>query len=303
MQNYHGRYVWKVSLYQEVFLLFILSQKNIYLFFYLDHFDLWQLCMRTCIFYLFLRKPFDFGALKKDCMYWVRSLLSMHGVFFQDIVFNPDLLAGACYSGSSYDARTKKVPFKETKQGRLVQKLGLPWLPSLNAIQVEAPFLLLDQGGKPELCSKKNWREPSIWFLWKSKDFLVAWERKLGSTGHQALLEHCLGNRLCLQGATKHAVNNICNSSQTFFWYWGQNHSLFLFLKFFLNTLSSHNKFLLFCCRSRKPVNSLHVSYIECFHMISCLPYWFPQNNKWWHCLCLWVDPFSYVKIFVCSDK
>ena len=40
--------------------------------------------------------------------------------------YNPDLLAGACYSGSSYDAHTKKVPFKETKQGRLVQKLGLP---------------------------------------------------------------------------------------------------------------------------------------------------------------------------------
>ena len=58
----------RFSLYQEVFLLFILSQRKKYLFFYLDHFDLWQLCMRTCIFYLFLRKPFDFGALKKDCM-------------------------------------------------------------------------------------------------------------------------------------------------------------------------------------------------------------------------------------------
>ena len=56
------------------------------------------------------------------------------------------------------------------------------------------------------LCSKKNWREPSalnqwkpvktsvpsIWFLWKSKDFLVAREQKLGATGHQALLEHSL---------------------------------------------------------------------------------------------------------------
>ena len=120
---------------------------------------------------------------------------------------------------------------------------------------------------------------PSTWFLWKSKDFLVTREQKLGPTGHRALLEHSLANRrLCLQGATKHAVNNIWSSSQTFFRYWSQNHSLFLLLKVFLNTLSFNNKFLLFCCRSRKPVNSLHVSYIDCFYMMLCLPYWFPKT-------------------------
>ena len=120
---------------------------------------------------------------------------------------------------------------------------------------------------------------PSTCFLRKSKDFLVTREQKLGPTGHQALLEHSIANtRLCLQGATKHAVNNIWNSSQTFFWYWSQNHSLFLLLKVFLNTLSFNNKFLLFCCRSRKPVNSLHVSYIDCFYMMLCLPYWFPKT-------------------------
>ena len=32
-----------------------------------------------------------------------------------------------------------------------------------------------------------------VWFLWKSKDFLVAQEQKLGATGHCALLEHSLG--------------------------------------------------------------------------------------------------------------
>ena len=33
---------------------------------------------------------------------------------------------------------------------------------------------------------------PSIWFLWKSKGFLIAREQKLGATGHWALLEHSL---------------------------------------------------------------------------------------------------------------
>ena len=31
---------------------------------------------------------------------------------------------------------------------------------------------------------------PSIWFLWKSKDFLVAQEQHLDAMGHRALLEH-----------------------------------------------------------------------------------------------------------------
>ena len=40
------------------------------------------------------------------------------------------------------------------------------------------------------LCSKKNWREPSIWFVWKIWDFLVARGQKLGAKGHWALLQH-----------------------------------------------------------------------------------------------------------------
>ena len=59
-----------------------------------------------------------------------------------------------------------------------------------------------------KLCSKKNWGEPSalncwnpvcpaLWFLWKSKDFLVAREQKLGTTGHWALLEHSLDIVTC----------------------------------------------------------------------------------------------------------
>ena len=36
-------------------------------------------------------------------------------------------------------------------------------------------------------------RVPSIWFVWKIGDFLVARGQKLGARGHQALLEHSPG--------------------------------------------------------------------------------------------------------------
>ena len=36
-------------------------------------------------------------------------------------------------------------------------------------------------------------RVPSIWFVWKIWDFLVARGQKLGARGHQALLEHSPG--------------------------------------------------------------------------------------------------------------
>ena len=36
-------------------------------------------------------------------------------------------------------------------------------------------------------------RVPSIWFVWKKYDFLIAREQKLGARGHWALLEHSPG--------------------------------------------------------------------------------------------------------------
>ena len=121
---------------------------------------------------------------------------------------------------------------------------------------------------------------PSTWFLWKSKDFLVTREQKLGPTGHQALLEHSLANtRLCLQGATRSMLWIIFGIARKLSFDTEVKTILcFYFWRFFLNTLSPNNKFLLFCCRSRKPVNSLHVSYIDCFLMMLCLLYWFRKT-------------------------
>ena len=39
-------------------------------------------------------------------------------------------------------------------------------------------------------------RVPSIWFVWKIWDFLVAQGQKLGARGHQALLQHSPGRHL-----------------------------------------------------------------------------------------------------------
>ena len=41
-------------------------------------------------------------------------------------------------------------------------------------------------------------RLPSIWFVWKIWDFLVAQKQKLGARGHRALLEHSPGFALSL---------------------------------------------------------------------------------------------------------
>ena len=39
-------------------------------------------------------------------------------------------------------------------------------------------------------------RVPSIWFVWKIWDFLVAQEQKLGARNHRALLEHSAGEEM-----------------------------------------------------------------------------------------------------------
>ena len=63
---------------------------------------------------------------------------------------------------------------------------------------------------------------PSIWFLWKSQDFLVTQEQKLRTMGHQALLQHSLDyyyNFLLLNWYLLGVEMNLRHAYKTRFWY------------------------------------------------------------------------------------
>ena len=55
---------------------------------------------------------------------------------------------------------------------------------------------------------------PSIRFVWKSKDFLVTREQKLGATGRRALLEHSLAYPLiCFNKLNPYPFRNLKKST------------------------------------------------------------------------------------------
>ena len=72
-------------------------------------------------------------------------------------------------------------------------------------------------------------RVPSIWFVWKIWDFLVARRQKLGARGHRALLEHIPDKHAnSSQGLPKFPINKV--QWEKLQWYWCSSYSLALLI-------------------------------------------------------------------------